>query len=140
MAFEQINVHDHPVIQAHILSFSEGIAEVPDDPAFRDFMQERGYEYETVDGAVIGGSAPTRFLEVIPPLKERDVRDLGILCIGGTLADSAYTFGIIDPRHQEVLFLLRRFLPVPDSSERREYVVGRIRDHGWEREEEEEEE
>jgi hypothetical protein len=104
MTTEFIRVLNGPSEDHNVIGFSDGVAGFPEDPRFFLFMHLKGFEYEPVDTASWHGSTVSdRYIEVRPPLSDRAVYEIGVLCVGGdwndgrTLYQGGYYEGLFDP-------------------------------------------
>jgi hypothetical protein len=114
MAIRRVRIYNGIAENSSVIGFSASAADTPAHPRFATFMALRGYSWkESI--ALPPGSVSYRHIEVRPPLSQEHIRELGILCVGGTV-DNVVDYGIVDPYNDGVQVLDNRAI-LPDQSQ-----------------------
>lgn len=104
MSVRRVRIYNGENRESNIIGFSASASDAPYDLRFIRFMEQRGYILSLLTEWPVGVT-----VEVRPPLSEEHTRELGILCVGGTL-DGNKIIGIIDPYNDEVQVLDNRIV------------------------------
>ncbi|MGD0283984.1 MAG: hypothetical protein ABSB12_00065 [Candidatus Saccharimonadales bacterium] len=114
MSVRRVRIYNGIAENSNVIGFSASAVDAPSNPRFASFMAERGYTWNEAI-ALPSGSVSCRHIEVRPPLSEKHIKELGILCVGGFIDDKLY-YGIVDPYHDGVQVLDNRS-KLPEQSQ-----------------------
>lgn len=88
MATAYIRLHEatsHEGEKFTVLGTSRSLIGLFDHPIFMQFLEGIGADYRKTppDGLAPRGGTSTDYLEIQPPLNDDQIRELGVLCVGG---------------------------------------------------------
>jgi hypothetical protein len=91
---EFVRIYNGHDADSTIVGFSLGIWDIPKQPAFWEYMVERGYRWRWIDHRP-EGTVSLDHIEIRPPLSAQAIQEFGALVVGGGFIDDEYQFGLV---------------------------------------------
>jgi hypothetical protein len=113
MADRKIRIYEGNNAETSFVGFSLRAWDTPKQPAFKQFMAERGYEWDWTNDRP-AETVSVDHIEVHPPLSDEHIQELATLCIGGRLKGE-WVEGIVHAGQNSVYVIDNRY-EVPIST------------------------